>query len=155
MSFLVTKLIKSWSWASPPGLQNSQIHVLTLCHMTAEQEEGVRCSKRMGSWLEGLSLNLATVAAIDLEFRLKFSNPHFIFHWILMEFYYNYTVGASHPWILFPWIQPTTGQKYLKKKNPESSEMQNLNVLYTGNDLPSIYMIFPASDIAFTFYQVL
>lgn len=42
-----------------------------------------------------------------------------------------------------------------KKKNPESSEMQNLNVLYIGNDLPSIYMVFPASDIAFTFYQVL
>ena len=78
MSFPVTKLIKSWSWASPPGLQNSQIHVLTLCHMTAEQEEGVRYSERMGSWLEGLSLNLATTAAIDLEFRLKFSNPHFI-----------------------------------------------------------------------------
>lgn len=45
--------------------------------------------------------------------------------------------------------------KIFEKKNPESSEMQNLNVLYTGNDLPSIYMIFPASDIAFTFYQVL
>ena len=33
--------------------------------------------------------------------------------------------------------------------------MQNLHVLYIGNYLPSIYMVFPASDIAFTFYQVL
>ena len=71
-----------------------------------------------------------------------------------MEFYYNYTVGLSHQWVLYPWIQPTTGQKFLKK-NPKVSKMQNLHVLYIGNYLPSIYMVFPASDIAFTFYQVL
>ena len=124
--------------------------------MTAEQEEGVRYSERMGSWLEGLSLNLATTAAIDLEFRLKFSNPHFI----STGYWWNFIIIIQlvlhiHGFYFHEFNPPQVKNSWKKKKNPESSEMQNLNVLYIGNDLPSIYMVFPASDIAFTFYQVL
>ena len=52
---------------------------------------------------------------------------------------------------LNPQIQPTTDPKYLKKKKiPEISQKQNLNLLCTGNYLHSIYIIFITIYTAFT-----
>ena len=62
-----------------------------------------------------------------------------------------YTVGPPYPLVPHPWIQPTTDRKYLKKI-PESSMKQNSNLLYTGNYLHSIYIVFTTIYIAFTLY---
>ena len=49
-------------------------------------------------------------------------------------------------------IQPTMDGKQLRKNIPESSKKQNFNLLYTGNYLYNIYIIFTTIQIAFTLY---
>ena len=71
-----------------------------------------------------------------------------------MEFFYNYTVGPSYQWVLYPWIEPTTGQKYFKKKSKSFQNAELACAIYWQISTWH-YMVFPASDIAFTFYQVL
>ena len=46
----------------------------------------------------------------------------------------SYTVSRLYPWVLLLWISPTTDQRYSRKKNPESSSKQNLNLLCTNNN---------------------
>ena len=48
-------------------------------------------------------------------------------------------------------IHPTAGFKYFLKI-PESSQKQNLNLLYASNYLLSIYIVFITIDMAFTLY---
>ena len=47
------------------------------------------------------------------------------------------TVGPLYLWVLHPQIQSMSGQIYLEKKNPESTEKQNFNLNYFG----SLYIV--------------
>ena len=49
-------------------------------------------------------------------------------------------------------IQPTQDQKYLGKKNWESSKKQNLDWSQAGNYFPSVYTVFITIYKAFTLY---
>ena len=65
----------------------------------------------------------------------------FIFANITLDILKACTLSPLYLWVLYLQIQLTNDPKYLRKKFPESSKKQNLNLLHSGNYLHSIYIV--------------
>lgn len=54
----------------------------------------------------------------------------------------SHAVSSPYPRVPHLRTQPTTAQKYSKNKIPESSQKQNLNLLWAANYLHRIYIVY-------------